>query len=302
MTGHSTTAASVAAAGSAPAAGSLVSSFTAGKFNAKAAWPVLRWDDNETICGRLVAGGVEIVAGDLAGSSGSGSGSGGAESAAAVVDSKSAPDEKTAKRKVLGKIPADGIQHFSIAPKADPIAIATFVPSRKDTPARVGLWEWSAAAPPTAPKSFKSLFTEEAEMKWHPNGVAVLIQSSSEVDKTNKSYYGESGLYVLSVDGKVSVAIDKSGGTVCDCAWNPNGKEFVVIQGCTYCHCHCHCHWRYCFLSLIIRCVLCCCVVVLLCAAQPARARAYSIQGNPHFEFGTNARNTIRFAPHARCM
>ncbi len=70
-------------------------------------------------------------------------------------------------------------------------------------------------------------------MRWHPTGLAVLCHSSSEVTTGNNSYYGESGLALLTSDGKVSVNVEKSGGTVCDAQWNPNGKEFVVIQGCT---------------------------------------------------------------------
>jgi hypothetical protein len=109
------------------AAGTCVSSFTQAKFAAKAAWPVLRWDDTETVCARLVTGGVEVVEGDL--------GVGGA----AAADSKEAPAAGGAaaaaaggsKRKVLGKITAEGIQHFSIAPKRSPALFATFVPARK---------------------------------------------------------------------------------------------------------------------------------------------------------------------------
>jgi translation initiation factor 2A len=38
-------------------------------------------------------------------------------------------------------------------------------------------------------------------MQWNGNGTSVLILAQTEVDKTNKNYYGESTLFLLSDSG-----------------------------------------------------------------------------------------------------
>jgi translation initiation factor 2A len=47
----------------------------------------------------------------------------------------------------------------------------------------------------------KSFFrATEANFSWNSSGTAVLVQTHTDVDKSGKSYYGESGLYCLSTD------------------------------------------------------------------------------------------------------
>lgn len=56
--------------------------------------------------------------------------------------------------------------------------------------------------------------------------------AQTDVDKSNKSYYGETNLYLLSSNGSVDarVTLDKEG-PIHDVTWSPNGKEFGVIYG-----------------------------------------------------------------------
>ncbi|KAG8834023.1 hypothetical protein FRC18_002717 [Serendipita sp. 400] len=54
----------------------------------------------------------------------------------------------------------------------------------------------------------------------------------TEVDKSNKSYYGETNLHLMSAAGNFDsrIVLDKEG-PIHDFAWNPNSKEFCIIYG-----------------------------------------------------------------------
>ncbi len=70
------------------------------------------------------------------------------------------------------------------------------------------------------------------QLKWNSLGTALLVLAQTDVDKSNKSYYGETTLYILSSNGSVDarVTLDKDG-PIHDVTWSPNGKEFGVIYG-----------------------------------------------------------------------
>jgi translation initiation factor 2A len=58
------------------------------------------------------------------------------------------------------------------------------------------------------------------------------VLAQTEVDKSNKSYYGETNLYLLSANGSFDarISLDKEG-PIHDVSWSPNSKEFGVIYG-----------------------------------------------------------------------
>lgn len=39
------------------------------------------------------------------------------------------------------------------------------------------------------------------QLKWNQKGTELIVLAQTEVDKTGKSYYGETTLYLLSVNG-----------------------------------------------------------------------------------------------------
>lgn len=63
-------------------------------------------------------------------------------------------------------------------------------------------------------------------------GTTLIVLAQTEVDKTGKSYYGETTLYVLSANGGFDsrITLDKEG-PIHDVSWSPNSKEFGVIYG-----------------------------------------------------------------------
>jgi translation initiation factor 2A len=89
------------------------------------------------------------------------------------------------------------------------------------------------SAPPSVQKSFFK--ADRIQFKWNSAGTQVLFMTHCDVDKSNKSYYGEQSLYLLSASGQFDcrVTLDKEG-PIHDFAWNPNGKEFGVVYGCMF--------------------------------------------------------------------
>lgn len=39
------------------------------------------------------------------------------------------------------------------------------------------------------------------QLKWNQLGTSVIVLAQTDVDKSNRSYYGETNLYILSADG-----------------------------------------------------------------------------------------------------
>jgi len=70
------------------------------------------------------------------------------------------------------------------------------------------------------------------QLKWNQLGTTLIVLAQTEVDKTGKSYYGETTLYVLSANGGFDsrITLDKEG-PIHDVSWSPNSKEFGVIYG-----------------------------------------------------------------------
>lgn len=62
-------------------------------------------------------------------------------------------------------------------------------------------------------------------------GNFVLVTASVDVDKTDKSYYGVSHLYCISIKQECfQVPLEKPGPLYC-VEWAPHGREFCVCYG-----------------------------------------------------------------------
>lgn len=57
--------------------------------------------------------------------------------------------------------------------------------------------------------SQKSFFKcDKVTLKWNKQGTSLLVLAETEVDKSGKSYMGESTLYLLSANGSFDARID----------------------------------------------------------------------------------------------
>ncbi|KDO26016.1 hypothetical protein SPRG_08669 [Saprolegnia parasitica CBS 223.65] len=201
-------------------------------------WPSIQWSSDETIAARLSGSGVQVYNGRAIGAG------------------------------HIGNIVLENTAKFSVAPGSIPYKIALFVPEKKGKPASVRVYPF----PPNASQShvaFKSFYkAQDVKLKWAPNGSALIIETSTDVDTSGKSYYGETNLFFLQSDGQYdcSIPVTKQG-PVHDVQWDPTSRGFVVLAG-----------------------------------SMPANATLYDNQACPVFEFGAASRNTISWSPHGRFL
>ncbi|KIJ32447.1 hypothetical protein M422DRAFT_213804 [Sphaerobolus stellatus SS14] len=131
---------------------------------------------------------------------------------------------------VVDKVKVEGCTYVNLGPGKNP-HVAVFVGEKNGQPAAVRIHSLLAlSSPPTSQKTFFK--ADRAQIKWNALGTQVLVLTQTDVDKTNKSYYGETMLYLLSAAGNFDcrVTLDKEG-PIHDFSWSPNSKEFGVVYG-----------------------------------------------------------------------
>lgn len=104
------------------------------------------------------------------------------------------------------------------------------------------------------------------QLKWNKQGSSLLVLAQTDVDRSGKSYYGETTLYLMSTSGAVDarVTLDKEG-PIHDVSWSPNSREFGVVYG-----------------------------------YMPAKATVFNHLGVAQHSFPLGPRNTIMFSPNGR--
>ncbi|TPX18140.1 uncharacterized protein E0L32_002649 [Thyridium curvatum] len=158
----------------------------------------LQYTDDEAFCARLVTNEVQFYeSGDL--------------------------------RTVWNKLRVEGVTNFAVAPGRTH-SVAVFVPERKGQPAAVKVFNVPQFTSPVSQKTFFK--GDKVQLKWNAQGSSLIVLAQTDVDKSNKSYYGETTLYLLSASGgfDARVSLDKEG-PIHDVSWSPNSREFGVIYG-----------------------------------------------------------------------
>lgn len=153
--------------------------------------------------------------------------------------------------------------------------VAVYVPEVKGAPASAQLYdhaEFPSKVGSSVPRAIgrRNFFRSTAcEFRWAPKtGSACLVLAVSDVDATNKSYYGEQSLHYIAADGSNDCKVDlQKDGPVYDVQWSPLGTHFVVVYG-----------------------------------FMPARATLFDAKCNPVFEFGSGPRNIVRWSPLGRFL
>ncbi|WWC86021.1 uncharacterized protein L201_000892 [Kwoniella dendrophila CBS 6074] len=176
-----------------------------------------------------------------------------------------------------------------IHPYQEP-AVAIWIGEKKGAPASVSLYPLSSLLPKTstsqqngnsdgeiktetkdlpntnARKAFYK--ADKLNVKWNNAGTQALFLAQSDVDATGKSYYGETNLYLVSLDGSFDglVDLDKEG-PIYDFTWSPNSREFVVCYG-----------------------------------YMPARTQLFDMKAKPVYSFGSQHRNFVMYQPQGRLL
>ncbi|KAI8371554.1 eukaryotic translation initiation factor eIF2A-domain-containing protein [Radiomyces spectabilis] len=194
----------------------------------------LQWTDNERYCARLVPGELYFY-------------------------------ENRNFEKPWSVLRLPGITQFSLSP-GKTLAVFVFIPERDGAPAVVRMYSLLYLNQPISHKTFYK--ADKIQLFWNSLGTSLLIMTQTEVDKTGKSYYGETNLYYLATDGHFDcrVPLDKEG-SLHDVTWSPNSREFVVVYG-----------------------------------SMPAKATLFNERSGPVFSFGVNPRNFVRFNPQGRII
>ncbi|KAI0296802.1 eukaryotic translation initiation factor eIF2A-domain-containing protein [Russula brevipes] len=167
---------------------------------------------------------------------------------------------------IVDRLKVEGASTVTLSPGLNP-SVAIFVPEKKGQPASVRIHALlNLSAPPTCQKTFFK--AEKSLIKWNNLGTQVLVLTQTDVDNTNKSYYGQSGLYLLSAAGNFDcrISLDKEG-PIHDFAWSPNSKEFGVVYG-----------------------------------FMPARVMLFDQRVRTLHDFGTSFSNYISFNPQSRLL
>ncbi|KAJ9666540.1 hypothetical protein H2201_003463 [Coniosporium apollinis] len=164
---------------------------------------------------------------------------------------------------VWNKLRVEGVTDFAVAPGKSH-SVAVFVPERKGQPAAVKVFSVPQFASPVSQKTFFK--GDKVQFKWNDIGTTLIVLAQTEVDKSNKSYYGETNMYILSTSGSVDarLSLDKEG-PVHDVSWSPNSKEFGVVYG-----------------------------------YMPAKTTIFNARAVATHSFNLAPRNTILFSPHGR--
>ncbi|KAG0343364.1 hypothetical protein BG004_005362 [Podila humilis] len=196
-------------------------------------WNV-QWTDDETYCARMVSNEVHFW------------------------------EPKNLPKAPFTKLRLEGMNQFSLSPGKS-TSVAVFFGERKGAPAMVRIYSITNFSVPLASKSFFK--ADRVQMIWNQLGTNILVWATTDVDKTGKSYYGETNLYYLAVAGNFDcrVPID---GLIHDVAWAPASKDFVVIHG----------------------------------QMPSPKTTLFDHRANAVHEFGRDARNTIKWNPQGRVL
>lgn len=102
------------------------------------------------------------------------------------------------------KLRLEGSTQFTLSPGRNPSA-GFFIPEKKGAPGSVKVFNLTTLSSQPAnpkPSSQKTFFkSDKVSMKWNAAGTMLLVVTQTEVDKTNKNYYGETNMYLMSAAG-----------------------------------------------------------------------------------------------------
>eukprot|EP00850_Spirogloea_muscicola_P018643 SM000173S03012 [mRNA] locus=s173:161487:165551:- [translate_table: standard] len=110
---------------------------------------------------------------------------------------------------IVARLRLPSVAAAQLAP-SPPYHVAAYVPELKGAPASVRVYRRDTVedGQPVARRSFFK--SSSARFLWNKGGTAVLVQTHSDVDTTNKSYYGDSALHFLAADASYEGAVPLS--------------------------------------------------------------------------------------------
>ena len=142
--------------------------------------------------------------------------------------------------------------------------LAFYQPGAKAAPSICKIYQSDATTVVTTKSFFQA---DHVEMFWNKKGTGLLLLTSTEVDKSNNSYYGKQALHFMSTRGdSYSVTLGKDG-PIHSVAWSPKSSEFCVVYG-----------------------------------FMPAKATVFNLKCDPVHQFEEAARNSIYYNPFGNIL
>jgi translation initiation factor 2A len=141
-------------------------------------------------------------------------------------------DPKDFSKGITSRIRVPGIAAFELS-KTPASHVAVFVPESKGSPGSVQIFGCGEElqSQPSARRSF--FRCSSVQFSWNHGSTGLLVVVQSDVDKTNQSYYGETKLHYLTIDGTHEGLVPlRKEGPVHDVQWSFSGSEFAVVYGC----------------------------------------------------------------------
>jgi translation initiation factor 2A len=141
----------------------------------------------------------------------------------------------------------------------------------------------------------------EATMMFNAAGTALLVHTQCDVDHSNSSYYGASGLFLMTADGSISAPVEQSKeGPIHDVKWSPLGDRCVLAilsSGKEV-------GWLRLNTIPTITPYLSSCPgrFVVSAGTMPCHTTLYNAKGELVYQFGAAHRNTIAWSPHGRFL
>ncbi len=175
----------------------------------------------------------------------------------------------------ISKVFHRGITQYKVAPVAAAgsagCTIGVFVPEKGGKPASASLYVFPGEGEVQGPTATVTIFSAtETKLLWNATGTSLLCHTSTDVDHSNTSYYGATGLYVLgtaALNNITEKVTQSKEGPIHDVRWNPAGDRFVLAAG-----------------------------------NMPARCTLYNAKAEMVYEFGEAHRNAILWSPHGRFL
>ncbi|XP_013787900.1 eukaryotic translation initiation factor 2A-like [Limulus polyphemus] len=169
---------------------------------------------------------------------------------------------------ITKKIFLQKVSEFSLAPGPPPYHIACYVPGSKGQPSFVRLYRYPPCEGNSSVIANKSFFkADKVEFNWNKKGTGLLLLTSTDVDKTGASYYGEQLLHYLGTSGDTSIVKLAKDGPIYSIDWSPRCNEFCVVYG-----------------------------------FMPAKATIFNLKCEPVFDFGTGPRNAVYYNSHGNML
>jgi len=156
-----------------------------------------------------------------------------------IIFSK-APDFQGTDRKTPDSLK---IAKFSLStspntPTAGPLFVICYIPGKTNAykpttsgqPSFARMFRYPNFETVIASKSFFQ--ADRVEFKWNKKGTAVLVITSTDIDKSGQSYYGKTMLHYMDTKGETAVIQTEADSAIVHAAeWSPTSTEFAIITG-----------------------------------------------------------------------